>query len=111
MSAWVAVGVLGAVSYGLRSAVVLVLGDRPIPPPLERFIGRLAPAVLAAMAAGSLAKALLAAPDGAGRAPALVARVAAVVLGGLVAARRGSVGRSLVVGLVTYVALARALGA
>jgi branched-subunit amino acid transport protein len=109
MSAWVAVGVLGAVSYALRSVVTVALGDRDLPVPVERFIGHLAPAVLAAMAAGSLAKALLAS-DGPVLSPTDVAHVAAVVVGGAVALRGGSVSRTLVAGVVAYVVVIRLLG-
>lgn len=114
MTAWLAVGLLGVVSYALRSVVVLVLGDRALPTSLERFVARLAPAVLAAMVAGSLAKAVLAGSGGSGAfavAPAAAVRVASVLAGGLVAARTGSVGRALGVGLVTYLVLTRLLGA
>jgi branched-subunit amino acid transport protein len=113
MTGWLAVGLLGAVSYALRSVVVFGLGDRALPPALERFVGLLAPAVLAAMVAGSLAKAIIAAPPGTGAfgvAPAVAARVAAVLVGGAVAMRTGSVGRALGAGVLTYVVLARLLG-
>ena len=112
MSTWIAVAALGAVSYALRCGVVLVVGDRTLPGGLERFVTRLAPAVLAAMVVTSLVKVVLAGAAAPGS-PAIepVARVAAVAVGGVVAVRSGSVGRALVGGLVTYALLARVLGA
>ena len=110
MSAWVAVGVLGAVSYALRSVVVVVLGDRTLPEPVARYIGHLAPAVLAALVAASLAKAVVAGFDGSTAPASVLARIGAVAAGAAVAVRRGSVAGALVAGVATYLVLVRVLG-
>lgn len=111
MNGWIAIAVLGAISYALRSVVVLGLGDRPLPPFVVRVTGLLAPAIMGAMVAGSLATGWFGHSAGAAvGAGGTLVRVVAITSGGVVAARTGSVGRALVTGVTLYVVLAE-LGA
>jgi branched-subunit amino acid transport protein len=107
MSAWVALAAAGAVSLGLRCVVVVGLGDRSLPPAVERAASLLAPAVMAAMVATSLTRAVAADLDGtvvAGGSGWIV-RLLSVVVGGAIALRTGSVGRALVAGVACFLVL------
>ena len=52
MSVWaaiVAVGVVAAMTYGMRAIVIVAVADRTIPEPIERALAYVGPAVLAAL--------------------------------------------------------------
>lgn len=97
MTAWIALIVLAAISFALRGTVVLALGDRELPTLVRRGAEHLAPAVLTAMVAASLARA--------GVGPDTWGHLAAVAVGAVVAVRTGSVARTLGAGLSVYLAV------
>jgi hypothetical protein len=69
---------------------------------VERVASLLAPAIMAAMVAGSLALALRSAAGGDAAVAAATGRVVPVAAGVVVGARTGSVGRTIVAGLVVH---------
>ena len=53
MSAWSAiaiVAIVGLMTYSMRAVVIVAMANRVIPPPLERALRSVGPAVLAALA-------------------------------------------------------------
>lgn len=53
MSAWSALAIVlivGVMTYGMRTVVIVALADRVIPPSVERALRSVGPAVLAALA-------------------------------------------------------------
>lgn len=90
MSAWIAFGVAGVGTYLLRGLFILVVGDRPLPPGVERALRNIGPAVLAALTASLLTSSRL------GEFVTSVPEILGVVAGVVVGMWRRSVGWSFV---------------
>lgn len=102
MTVWIVILAAGAVTYALRSSLIVLLSSAEVPALLERAFRYVAPAVLAALAVPAFL-----APGGA---LALdVPRLLAGVAGGAVAWRFRSVLGTLVAGMATYLGLSALL--
>lgn len=108
MNVWLLLIVLGAITFALRSVVVLGYGDRPLPALLERGAAPMAAGLRSALLAGGLWAALVHAHSSPPDAPAVPARFAAVAVGVVVARRTGSVGLTIAAGLATAALLGTA---
>lgn len=97
MSTWSAiaiVAVVGAMTYAMRSVVIVALAGRSIPSPLQRALRSVGPAVLAALAINLAA-------GGEGGPHLQFAEAAALVVAGGVAWWRRNVIWTLIAGMVT----------
>lgn len=95
-----AVLVVGALTYASRAGLILALADRALPEPLTRALRYVGPAVLSALVVSLLA-------GGEGIDGIEWPEVAAVVAGGLVAARSRNLIASLAAGMgVLWIVLA-----
>lgn len=99
MSAWVAFGVAGVGTYLLRGLFVFVVGNRPLPPGVERALRNIGPAVLAALTASLLTSTRL------GEFVTSAPEVLGVVAGVAVGMWRRSVGWSFVAAFGTWAVL------
>lgn len=99
MSAWIAFAIAGVGSYLARGLFILVVGDRPLSPEVERGLRNIGPAVLAALTAS-----LLTAED-LGEFLGSVPEVSAVVAGVAVGLWRRSVGWSFIAAFGTWATL------
>lgn len=96
MNAWPLLAVLGAVSFALRSIVVLVAGERELPDWFLDWCTLVAPGIVAALVGGSLVQT---AEGG------LTLVEALPLLAGIATAiRTGSASATLVAGLTTHLA-------
>ncbi len=86
--------VVGMMTYVTRAVVIVALGGRPIPVPVERALRNVGPAVLAALAINLAA-------GGEGGPSLEVAEVAALIVAGAVAVWRKSLIWTLVAGMTT----------
>lgn len=99
MSAWIAFVLAGIGTYLARGLFILVVGDRPLPPNVERGLRNIGPAVLAALTASLLTS------EGLGDFLTSVPEVAAVVTGIAVGVWRRSVGWSFLAAFTTWATL------
>ena len=99
MSAWIAFVLAGVGTYLARGLFILVVGDRPLSPEVERGLRNIGPAVLAALTASLLTS------DGLGDFFGSVPEVSAVIAGVAVGVWRRSVGWSFVAAFGTWAAL------
>ena len=101
MNVWAALAItlmVGLMTYGMRAMVIVALADRPIPPPMERALRNVGPAVLAALAFN-----LAAGGDGG---PQLEwAEAGALVVAGVVAVWRRNILWTLAAGMATLLVL------
>ena len=99
MSAWIAFGVAGVGTYLLRGLFVFVVGNRPLPPGVQRALRNIGPAVLAALTASLLTSSRLC--EFVTNLPEVLGVVAGVVVG----MWRRSVGWSFVASFGTWAVL------
>jgi branched-subunit amino acid transport protein len=90
----VIVVVVGVMTYVMRAGVIVALGGRPIPVPMERALRNVGPAVLAAVAINLAA-------GGEGGPSLEVAEAAALIVAGAVALWRKNLIWTLVAGMTT----------
>ncbi len=94
MTAWTAFLLGGVVTYAMRASFIVLLGDRPLPQPVERALRYVGPAVFAAIVLPATLG-----DDGIGRLVDPDARLLALVVGGLVMWRTGNLLATLGVGM------------
>jgi len=97
MSTWAALAIVfgvGVMTYVMRASVIVALAGRTLPPPVERALRQVGPAVLAALAINLAAGGEAGTPFG-------VAEVTALVLAAIVALWRKNLLVTLVVGMAT----------
>lgn len=99
MSAWVVFGVAGVGTYLLRGLFVLVVGNRPLRPTVERGLRNIGPAVLAALTTSLLTT------SGLGEFLTSAPEVCGVIAGVVVGMWRRSVGWSFVAAFGTWALL------
>jgi branched-subunit amino acid transport protein len=99
VSAWIAFSLAGVGTYLARGLFILVVGDRPLSPEVERALRNIGPAVLAALTASLLTY------DRLGEFFGSVPEAAAVVVGVAVGVWRRSVGWSFIAAFGTWATL------
>jgi branched-subunit amino acid transport protein len=109
MSPWPLIALLGVGTLAVRSVVVLLYGERALPAAVERISGLLAPAIIAAMLAGSVWSQIgrMVGAGGEGS----FERLVALGVGAGVAVRTNSVGWTLVAGVAAFALVSGILGA
>jgi branched-subunit amino acid transport protein len=109
MSPWPLIALLGVGTLAVRSVVVVLYGERDLPAAVERISGVLAPAIIAAMLAGSVWSqlALMVGAGGDGS----FERLVAIGVGARVAVRTSSVGWTLGAGVAAFALFSCILGA
>jgi branched-subunit amino acid transport protein len=88
------VAMVGAMTYSMRAVVIVAMANRTIPPPVERALRSVGPAVLAALAVNLAA-------GGEGGPSLAWAEVLALTVAGVVAWKVRNLIATLVAGMVT----------
>lgn len=109
MSVWMLLAVLAAVSFCLRTVVLLAVGSRELPPFVDQVGRHLPVAIFVAMVTGGLWASALGARSSAERSE-IVARLAALAIAATVAHPTQAPGRSLLAGLAAFFAVRAVLG-
>jgi branched-subunit amino acid transport protein len=108
VNGWIVVGAAGIVTYLLRITPVTLLSRHDTPPWMDRASGLMVPVAFAALAAAATVAGLPGPTDR--LAPALIARLSAIVVTAVVAHRFRSAGTAVAAGVIVFATLNLSLG-